>query len=79
MPNFIQCLQQGHAETDSEALKLYKVAEERARDKANRRHDRSYGADELAREIDGLLCDQLSKIDSNHSPQLDPSGQIAVM
>ncbi len=63
MPNFIQCLIQGHKNTDKEAIKLYREADKRARAKAEASGEEIYGGDEVAEELRLLLIRQLVGVD----------------
>jgi hypothetical protein len=63
MPNFIQCLIQGHKDTDKEAIKLYREADKRARAKAEASEQRIYAGDEVAEELGLLLTSQLDAVD----------------
>lgn len=70
MPNFIECLRDGHRDLDAEALELYKQADGAAKDAVQAKSKSDYAADEVATELDKLLTSQLKALQMDNSEDI---------
>ena len=63
MPNFIECILQRSPNTDEEALKLYRIADNRARENAMQSNNKTYAADEVGDILYELMKAKLLHVD----------------